>query len=136
MNKIKKELKPAVSAQGAVKSIAFGVIFAYVLSILCIFIFSWILYATEISEDISDTAVLIITLFSTFAGGFLCGRKKKSKGLLFGAITGLLYFIVLFIVSAIIYSAAPSPMGISVLILGTISSALGGVIAINIKRKK
>ncbi len=135
MNKNKKDLKPSASV-GSVKSVAFGVIFAYILSLFSIFIFSWILYATEISEDISDTIILIITLISTFAGGFLCGRKKKSGGLLFGGIVGLIYFILLFIASALIYSAAPSSAGISVMIFGIISSAIGGVIAINIKRKR
>ena len=134
MNKNKKDLKSSTSS-GPLKSVAFGVIFAYILSLVSIFLFSWILYATEISEDISDTIILIITLVSTFAGGFLCGRKKKSGGLLYGAIVGLVYFILLFIASAAIYSAAPSSSGISFMIFGTISSALGGVIAINIKRK-
>lgn len=131
----KKDLKPTVSTS-AIKSVAIGVIFAYVLSLLLIFIFSWILYATKLSEDVSDTAILIITLFSDFAGGFLCGRKKKRSGLLFGAIVGLVYFALLFAMSALIYSAAPSSAGISVMILGIIFSAIGGVIAINIKSKK
>lgn len=75
-------------------------------------------------------------ILSGFAGGFAAVRPIKEKGAVFGALSGLcqalLCSVVLFIVNR---AAAGSGMLILSLII-IICSALGGIAAVNAKRKK
>ena len=75
-------------------------------------------------------------VLSGFAGGFAAVRPIKEKGAMFGALSGLgqalLCSIVLFIVNK---ATAGSGMFILSLII-IICSALGGIAAVNAKRKK
>lgn len=118
------------------KALLFGVVFAFGLSLAGIFIFSWILYSTGVSEDSAGTVILTITLLSDFFGGFVCARIKKSGGLLFGAIAGAIYFLVLFIISLALGLRDAAIPGLSTMVFGVMSSALGGVIGVNIGTKK
>lgn len=121
----------------AVKSVAAGVVLAFLLSILSLLIFAWVLYSSSVSETASSAVILVITLLSTFAGGFLCARMKKSRGLIFGALCGLVYFVILYIFSCFTGVRPDFDIpAVSTVIFGILTAALGGITAVNIKMKK
>lgn len=72
---------------------------AYVLSFLGLLITAFLLYKIRISERAVSVCMIIIYVGSTFMAGFLNGRKMKTRKFLWGLIGGVLYFLLLMILS-------------------------------------
>ena len=118
------------------KAVFIGACGGIAASVVMIFIFAWILFASPISEGAADAAVLAITAASAFFAGFLCAKINKSQGMLLGALSGAVYLLIIYIASC--FFAARADFGavcISTAVLAVISSALGGIIGVNIKKK-
>lgn len=78
-------------------------------------------------------------LISVFIGGFVAALKNKKSGMLTGVFTGLAVFAVLFVLSMIFrngdtefFSLKTLLTLISILLAGM----LGGVVGVNIKRRR
>ena len=91
----------------------------------------------EISLKFVPLVSKIVFFDSAFAAGVFCGIKKKKTGYLYGALTGLVYSLILLIVSfAVNENFAFNLMTVLTIILAIFTSALGGIIGINIRVKK
>lgn len=67
--------------------------------------------------------------------GFLSGRVKKQKGLFYGALYSVIFNILVIILSLIFNSFSADYTLILSFIIPLIFSCVGGVIAVNLKRK-
>ena len=47
--------------------------------------------------------IIVIYVLSTFVGGFILGKLKRVKKFLWGLIMGVLYFVLLFLISFVVY---------------------------------
>lgn len=74
---------------------------AYVLTAIILLLLALVLYKFRISEKIINLAIVVIYVLMTFFAGFVAGKKFKVKKFLWGLILGSAYFLVLFLVSAI-----------------------------------
>lgn len=87
----------------------------YLLTAVLLFALSFILYKLRISNTQVQTGVYLIYILSSFLGGFLAGKKMKSRRFLWGMLMGGLYFIVLFLISSL--AGRPLESGFSYLLL-------------------
>lgn len=87
----------------------------YLLTGILLFTLAFILYKLRLSNTQVQTGVYLIYILSCFLGGFLAGKKMKSRRFLWGMLMGGLYFIVLFLVSSL--SGRPLESGFSYLLL-------------------
>ncbi len=109
----------------------FGVIVSAVLLLLFAFIMSW--------RDFPHAAIDPVATFAVAAGsfvaGFICARLMRENGLMFGAICGAIIFALMALCGMVFVGG----FGIAALIKLVIvlcSSMLGGVLGVNMHRKR
>ncbi len=61
-----------------------------------------LLYRFGLTESIVSIAIILIYIISTFFSGFLTGRKIGTKKYIWGFIMGILYFVVMILISLIV----------------------------------
>jgi putative membrane protein (TIGR04086 family) len=112
-------------------SVVYGICTIFLLAAVFSLIFSLILTFTNTQEKSIQLLVTIISFFSVFAGGFICGGIGKHKGWALGGTTGLLYSLIIFLYQ---YLGQGSFFTIEQLVYFacyTITAMMGGVLGVN-----
>ncbi|MFI3212623.1 MAG: TIGR04086 family membrane protein [Eubacteriales bacterium] len=71
----------------------------YVITGGLLFLLAFILYQFQVSAEIVSIGIVIIYCISNFLIGFFIGKKMESRKFLWGLCIGVLYFIVLAVIS-------------------------------------
>ena len=103
----------------------------YILTGIMLVILAAVLYKFGISEAAVNIGIIIIYVLAGFVGGFMLGRIQKNRKFLWGAIIGLIYFVILLIVSLILHKQLESGAThvLTTLILCTASGTIGGMLS-------
>jgi len=106
---------------------------AFVISFVCIIIYSIILSFTSVSDDTMAIITQVITMISIVVAALYCGKKVRSKGWLYGMIVGLL-FVLLMIPISMIWGQTPvfDKYFVAKIIMGSLVGLIGGIIGVNI----
>ena len=122
-----------IDLRRAVISSTVSLILTFILFILCS-----IFTALNIIPDGGiRVTVLIITCIAAFIGGYHTSRNVYEYGLFNGLATGILYFLMLYILSVIMtFSFAFNGELFKSLIFILVASAIGGVVGINSKAQR
>ena len=99
---------------------------AIILILLTVLLYKFRLDEAQITLGIHGTYIL-----SYLLGGFLAGKSMKSKRLLWGLLTGIFYFIFLFLVSSLQEQSVTSELPQILKILGLCagSGMIGGILS-------
>ena len=114
-----------------------AVILSYAVSVILLFATAIIAVMRSMSDSGISILVNIVTAISTTLAGFLSGRHFNGKGIFFGALSGIVYTLLLWISGNII--SGDINLGFSFLtsiIIGLLCGAVGGICGINTKRKR
>lgn len=76
---------------------------AYVVTGIMLLILTVLLYKLGLSEENVNAGIILIYVISTFSGGFMIGKFAKIRKFLWGLLAGVLYFILLLLISLGIY---------------------------------
>jgi putative membrane protein (TIGR04086 family) len=113
-----------------------GVLIAYIITIIIFLIFAVIITYSDFPEGSIPTIVVTTTILSIMLAGGWVARRAKSKGWLNGAILGIAYMIILYIISAIALTGFVFDRYVMYMLsMGFFSGAFGGITGINIRRK-
>lgn len=126
-NEIKEGFSP-------LKIFAKNLIVEFILTIFLLMILSVLLSLTSISENIINPSIIFISAFSILIGSFFSARKIGTKGILIGILQGLIYMLILYLLSSI--SNAEFSIGMASIIMILISiacGAIGGILGVNLK---
>ena len=85
-----------------IKDVIVSLFGGYVVTFLGIVILAILLLMFQITENTVDVGILIIYILSGLSAGFIVGKRTESRRLLWGMVSGILYFLVLFMVSLIL----------------------------------
>ncbi|KGG81518.1 hypothetical protein Y919_00730 [Caloranaerobacter azorensis H53214] len=111
-----------------------GVLISIAISIICIIVLAVILTYTSLSESVVPILNSIIMIVSIALGAIYTSVRIKKKGWLNGAIIGLLYFILLILVSYIFIRSYKINSHVIIKgIVAIITGAVGGMIGVNLK---
>lgn len=102
------------------------------LAVVSSLIFSLILQFTATQEKSISLLITIISFFSVFIGGFICGGKGKQKGWLIGASTGIVYSFIIFTYQYLGHSALFTLEQMIFHICYILTAMMGGVLGVNI----
>ena len=75
----------------------------YIVTGILLFVITFFLYKFEWDEQMVTAGIIVIYVVSTFVGGFILGKIKKTRKFLWGLVMGTLYFALLFLVSFGVY---------------------------------
>ena len=103
----------------------------YLATGIFLLILAGLLYRFELSENAVNIGIIVIYVLTGFAGGFLMGKLQGNRKFLWGAVTGLLYFGLLLLVSLAVWKGLHSGMThvITTLVMCTASGMIGGMLS-------
>lgn len=81
---------------------------AYVTTGILLLILTLLLYKLNLSEENVNAGIILIYVISTFAGGFVMGKLAGVRKFLWGLLAGILYFVLLILISFGIYRTIQS----------------------------
>lgn len=119
------------AAGGRVMDMIKAQLCAYVVTGILLLILAVLLYKAGLSEENVNAGILLIYVTSTFSGGFVIGKLTGQKKFLWGLISGVLYFVLLLLISFGIYhtlQGAPTETA-AAFILCAGGGMLGGMIS-------
>lgn len=125
----KTDIKQA--AAGRVMDFIKALLCAYVVTGLLLLVLALLLYKAGLSEENVNAGILLIYVISTFSGGFVIGKLTGARKFLWGLLAGMLYFVLLLLISLGIYhtlqgAAAETAAAFTLCALG---GMLGGMIS-------
>ena len=112
-----------------------GSLLAIIVSAIFLVVFAILLTYTNISESTITPVVLAIVGISILMGSYLSTRKIAQNGILNGAIVGIVYMLLLYIVSSMVF--LDFGIGLNSLMMmgcGIIAGVIGGIIGVNTKK--
>lgn len=92
--------------------------------------------AENIPQGFLSPFIIAVSVLCSFAAGLIAGKISKKRGLIYGALAGLVLFI-LFLISGLIVSqeAFTAVSGVRMLVM-VISGAIGGLVSVSKKSKR
>lgn len=112
-----------------------GIVAAYLVTIPVFLIFSVILANTDFPEKHIQSVVIATTIISVLVAGSVVTHGLKNKGWINGGFAGLIYMLVLYLFSSIIFrDFSVNRYIITVFIIGILAGCIGGILGINLKR--
>ena len=120
------------SSNKFIKKIFKGVLISLVVSFVLLAIFAIILTYTSVSENTIVPVIIVVTGISILVGTILESRKIVKNGIWLGGIIGLVYVLILYIISSLLNADFSINTQSFILILVAIfSGMIGGIIGVN-----
>ncbi len=79
---------------------------AYVVTGIFLAALALLLYKAGLGEEMVNGGILLIYVISSFSGGFVMGKLTGNRKFLWGMLTGILYFVLLFVITLGMYRFA------------------------------
>ena len=112
-------------------SVLKSLIAAYVVTGLLLLFIALIMQKFGLSDKQIRLFVILIYGVSTILGGFVFGKIRKNKRFLNGMIFGIMYFVILILVSAVVNHGFENELGRNILsfIICTLGGIIGGIMS-------
>lgn len=128
MKKIETENKALINI---LKGVGISILFTMVFLI----IFSLILTYTSVPESAINAVIIVITAISILLGSSIVNIKIRKNGLINGAIIGVIYIVIIYLVSSLLNCKFTLNLQSIIMIIMAISfGILGGIIGVNRKK--
>ena len=76
---------------------------SYIVTGILLFVLTFFMYKFELNEKIVSAAIVGIYVVSTLIGGMIIGKLTKSKRYLWGMVLGIIYFVLLLLITLGVY---------------------------------
>ena len=76
---------------------------SYIVTGLLLLVLTFFMYKFELNEKIVSAAIVGIYVVSTLIGGMIIGKLTKSKRYLWGMVLGIIYFVLLLLITLGVY---------------------------------
>ena len=108
-----------------------GLLFSYIITAFILLLLSFLMLKLDLSSTIFSGGIIFAYIVSSFIGGFFVGKKVDQRKFLWGLVMGILYFVVLMLVSLLMNRATSLPLGnlLTTFIISSLSGMLGGMIS-------
>lgn len=115
----------------ATKILLRSILISYLLSAVLLLLLAFGLYRLKLPESQIRIFVFLIYAVSCVVGGFLAGKTAGVRRFLWGMLTGLIYFFLLFALSWAVNRTAPSDISHLTTILASClaGGTLGGMLS-------
>lgn len=106
-------------------------LFSYVITGILLMALALLLFKFNLKENVISIGVLVIYVLSTLIGGWLLGRRVSMKKFLWGALFGVLYCLILMVISLLVHKGfqKESENLITTLLMCAGSGTVGGMLA-------
>ncbi|MCB7303102.1 TIGR04086 family membrane protein [Bariatricus massiliensis] len=103
---------------------------SYIVTTLLLLLVTLLLYKFDLDEQKVQIGIMAVYVLSTLAGGFIIGKLVRVRRFLWGLILGVLYFVLLLLISIGVYRTVQggTNMIISCVLCGA-GGMLGGMLS-------
>lgn len=127
-----EELKEGYGSKFALILKSVGI--AILLTIIMILVLSIVLSFSTIKESVIMPTVIFISAFSILISSFFAAKRIDSRGIIYGSIIGLVYMLILYIISSILsFNFSLNGNAVVMVSFGVIGGAIGGILGVNLK---
>ncbi len=110
---------------------------SYILSIVLLFVLSIIATIFTMESRAVNIGITLITCLSTLTCGYMTARGVGRSGLINGVLAGVLYTAFLYLIGCLVINQFSFNLAtIIAIIMGVVCGGLGGVFAVNTKRRR
>lgn len=95
-------MKSEGKQKGMVGVYAKQLLLLYIITGVLLLILSFVLYKWDLNKDQLQIGIYIVYVLVNFLGGWLIGKKYRTRRFVWGAISGVCYFLILFFVSIVL----------------------------------
>lgn len=118
-----------------------GPIFSGLITIICILfgislLLSLLLHFTSMTEASIEWFLLPLTLLTLFIGGVVSGYKSGTKGWYFGGMTGILFLLLIWLVSYLGFDMTLSSKNLTLYLFYFLLSLIGGIVGVNMSPQR
>jgi len=114
-----------------------GLATSYIFTFISFLIFAILLSLTNISDSSIPNIILVISILGILIGSATCTHYAHSHGLLWGALVGFSYSLILYLLSSLLLVGFSSGMSTIYLILSSaLFGSIGGIVGINLQSNK
>ena len=110
-----------------------GVIISVLTTLVLLFLFSAILTFTNVQESTIKPVIIVISIISLLIGSSISTLKISKKGIINGGIVGIVYILIIYILSSIVGGTFNLNIESVVMIsLSILAGMIGGIIGVNL----
>ena len=110
-----------------------GIVISFILTLISVFIFSIVLTYTNTPESTIFPVIAFITAISILIGSSVSTIKINKRGIINGGAIGLIYILILYLLSSIITTGFMVNLNTIILIAAaTLAGMIGGIVGVNI----
>lgn len=108
-----------------------ALLFSFIITAFILLLLSFLMLKLDLSSTVISGGIILSYIISTFIGGFFVGKKLEQRKFLWGLLMGVMYFIILLVISLLMNRVSPMPVGnlLTALTICSISGMLGGMIS-------
>lgn len=108
-----------------------GLFFAYIITAFMLLILSLLMLKLNLPTIVTSVGTNLAYIASSLLSGFYVGKKVEQKKFIWGLLMGVIYFVILMLVSLIMNQSSPLPLGnmFTVLVICGLSGMLGGMLS-------
>ena len=108
-----------------------GLLISYIITAILLLLLSIVMLKTDLPGMVISGGINLTYIISAFAGGFFAGRKLERRKFLWGLLMGVIYFIIVMLVSLAMNTSSPLPLGNMLVVFSicSLSGMLGGMIS-------
>ena len=111
-----------------------GLVFSMCATLIMILVLSIVLSFSSVKENVIMPTVIFISAFSILMGAFLVARKIDEKGIVYGSILGIIYMLILYLISSIMnFDFSLNMNAVLMIAVGILGGAIGGILGVNMK---
>lgn len=110
-----------------------GLLTAWSLIIVGSLLTAFVLNVTKVQEQNFNYFSYTINIFALLAGGWIAGRRSGRRGWYYGALTGLLYAVIVFLIGLLAFDNALDWTGLLYFTSAVVIAALGGMVGVNMR---
>lgn len=127
----KMRTRDAKANQNLMTAIFVSVFVMFVISGVLLLLLALLLYKMQLTESTVKIGIIIIYIITGAAGGFLAGKMIKRQKYLWGLAAGVLYYLMLFIVSVVVKGGFELDIAkiVTTMVICVASGMVGGMIS-------
>ena len=124
-------MEQTIGSKQKIKGIAKGLAAAYLVSAAMLLLLALLLYKLHFDNGKIAIGVILIYVVSCFTGGFMTGKRIHTQKFLWGLLLGVIYFVLLLVISGISRSGIRADLKqmITTLLICVGSGMAGGMLS-------
>lgn len=130
-----EQVREPVRAGRMIRPVLGGLLFGMIVSLVCIGIFALIFTLRDLPQAAVQPMASVSLALGALAGSVFAARAFGAKGMLVGAVSGLLLFLILYVVGAAMHRIDTGTLALVKLILSILCGCIGGIAGVNTRRR-